>query len=57
MKLKKPNIDYSLVMEIIGVGLAGYGLYLIAPALSFIAIGSFLIWITEKEQYVNRWYL
>jgi len=49
MKLKKPNIDYSLVTEFIGVGLAGYGLYLIAPALSFIAIGSFLIWITEKE--------
>jgi hypothetical protein len=49
MKLKKPNIDYSLVTEFIGVGLLGYGLYLILPALSFIAVGAFLIYITEKE--------
>lgn len=39
----------SLVTEIVGVGLAGYGLYLVLPALSFIAVGVFLIWITEKE--------
>jgi len=47
--MKKPNIDMSLVTEIVGVGLAGYGLYLVLPALSFIAVGVFLIWITEKE--------
>jgi hypothetical protein len=47
--MKKPNIDMSLVTEIVGVGLAGYGLYLVLPALSFIAVGMFLIWITEKE--------
>lgn len=47
--MKKPNIDTSLLIEVIGVGLAGYGLYLVLPALSFIAVGLFLIWITEKE--------
>ena len=47
--MKKPKIDISLVTEIVGIGLAGYGLYLILPALSFIAVGAFLIWITEKE--------
>jgi len=47
--MKKPKIDMSLVTEIVGVGLAGYGLYLVLPALSFIAVGMFLIWITEKE--------
>lgn len=47
--MKKPKIDISLVTEIVGVGLAGYGLYLVLPALSFIAVGMFLIWITEKE--------
>jgi hypothetical protein len=49
MKLKKPNIDMSLVTEIVGVALAGYGLFLILPALSFISVGVFLIWLTEKE--------
>lgn len=47
--MKKPKIDISLATEIVGIGLAGYGLYLILPALSFIAVGAFLIWITEKE--------
>lgn len=47
--MKKPNIDYPLVTEFVGIGLMGYGLYLILPALSFIAVGAFLIYITEKE--------
>lgn len=47
--MKKPKLDISLMTEIVGVGLAGYGLYLVLPALSFIAVGMFLIWITEKE--------
>jgi len=47
--MKKPKLDISLITEVVGVGLAGYGLYLVLPALSFIAVGLFLIWITEKE--------
>jgi len=47
--MKKPNIDWSLTTEVVGVGLVGYGLFLILPALSFIAVGAFLIYITEKE--------
>lgn len=47
--MKKPKLDISLITEVTGVGLAGYGLYLVLPALSFIAVGLFLIWITEKE--------
>jgi hypothetical protein len=47
--MKKPKIDMSLVTEIAGVALAGYGLFLILPALSFIAVGVFLIYVTEKE--------
>lgn len=47
--MKKPKIDWSLITELVGIGLAGYGLYLVLPALSFIAVGLFLIWITEKN--------
>lgn len=47
MKLPKP--DMSLMTELVGLGLVGYGLFLVAPALSFIGVGLFLIWITEKE--------
>jgi len=49
MKLKKPKIDWSLTTEVIGVALASYGLVLIFPPISFIALGGFLIWATEKE--------
>ena len=49
MKLKKPKLDWSLTTEVIGVSLASYGLFLIFPPISFIALGSFLIWITEKN--------
>jgi len=57
MKTKKPNIDWSLTTEVIGVGLAAYGLFLIFPPVSFIALGGFLIWATEKEYLGNRRYL
>jgi hypothetical protein len=49
MKLKKPEIDWSLTTEVVGVTLATYGLFLIFPPISFIALGGFLIWVTEKE--------
>ena len=49
MKLKKPNIDWSLTTEVIGVSLSSYGFFLIFPPISFIALGAFLIWLTEKE--------
>lgn len=51
MKFKLPqiNIDWSLVTEVTGVTLASYGLFLIFPPISFIALGGFLIWVTEKE--------
>lgn len=50
MKLKKPKIDWSVTTEIIGVGLTTYGLFLIFPPVSFIALGSFLVWVTEKGE-------
>lgn len=49
MKAKKPEIDWSLTTEVIGVSLTTYGLFLIFPPISFIALGGFLIWVTEKE--------
>jgi hypothetical protein len=49
MKAKKPKMDWSLTTEILGVSLTTYGLFLIFPPISFIALGGFLIWVTEKE--------
>jgi len=49
MKFKLPKVDLSLLTEIVGVSLATYGLFLIFPPISFIALGAFLIYITEKE--------
>ena len=49
MKIKTPDMDWSLTTEVLGVGLASYGLFLIFPPISFIALGAFLIWVTEKE--------
>ena len=49
MKITWPKVDLSLLTEIIGVSLATYGLFLIFPPISFIALGAFLIYITEKE--------
>ena len=47
--MKKPKIDWSLLTEIAGVGLATDGLYLISMPIAFIALGTFLVYITEKE--------
>jgi uncharacterized membrane protein YpjA len=47
--MKKLRIDWSLLTEIAGVGLATYGLYLISMPIAFIALGSFLVYINEKE--------
>ncbi len=49
MKIKWPKIDWSLTTEVVGVGLAAYGLFLIFPPISFIALGGFLIWATERQ--------
>jgi hypothetical protein len=47
--MKKLKIDWSVITEITGVGLATSGLFLIFPPVSFIALGLFLVYITEKE--------
>lgn len=47
--MKKFRPDWSLLTEIAGVGLATYGLYLISMPIAFIALGVFLVYITEKE--------
>jgi len=49
MKIKWPKIDWSLITEITGVALSAYGLFLIFPPISFIALGGFLIWATERQ--------
>jgi hypothetical protein len=49
MKIKKPKIDWTLLTEIVGVSLTTYGLFLIFPPMSFIALGAFLVYVTEKE--------
>jgi hypothetical protein len=48
-KFKTPTIDWSTTTEVIGVVLVTYGIFLIFPPLSFIALGSFLVWAAEKE--------
>ncbi len=47
--MKKPKVDMTILTEVVGLGLVGYGLFLVLPALSFIVVGAFLIWVTEKE--------
>lgn len=47
--MKKLKIDWSVVTEVTGVGLTTYGLFLVFPPVSFIALGLFLVYITEKE--------
>jgi len=49
MKIKKPKIDWTLLTEVVGVSLTTYGLFLIFPPMSFIALGAFLVYVTEKE--------
>ncbi len=47
--MKKPKIDWSVLTEIAGVGLATYGIYLVDNAAVFIGLGVFLVWLVEKE--------
>lgn len=42
------RVDFSVVVEVIGVGLATAGLALFSPPVALIALGSFLVWVTEK---------
>lgn len=42
------KIDFSLVAEVIGVALVSTGLAIISLPIAMIALGSFLVWITEK---------
>jgi biopolymer transport protein ExbB/TolQ len=42
------RIDFSLIVEIIGVALVTTGLALFSPPIALIALGSFLVWATEK---------
>ena len=42
------KIDFTLIAEITGVALASVGLAMFSIPIAMIALGSFLIWITEK---------
>lgn len=42
------RFDMSLAVEIVGVALVTVGIWLVAPPLALIALGSFLVWATEK---------
>lgn len=42
------RFDMSLLVEIIGVILVAVGIALFSPPLALIALGSFLVWATEK---------
>ena len=42
------KIDFSLIAEVAGVASATAGLAMLSLPVALIALGSFLIWITEK---------
>lgn len=42
------RFDFSLAVEVVGVVLATTGLALFSPPIALIALGSFLVWATEK---------
>ncbi len=46
MKLNK--IDFSLIVEVVGISLVTSGLAMISLPAACIVLGSFLVWITEK---------
>ena len=48
MKIKLKKIDLSLIVEVVGISLVTSGLAMISLPVSFIVLGSFLVWITEK---------
>ncbi len=43
------KIDWSVIAEIVGVGLVAVGVGLVSLPLSLITVGAFLVWITEKN--------
>ena len=43
------KIDWSVIAEIIGVGLVAVGLGMISIPLALVTVGGFLVWITEKN--------
>lgn len=42
------KIDITVVTEVLGVALFAAGVAMISVPLAFIAVGTFLVWITEK---------
>jgi hypothetical protein len=42
------RFDAGLAIEIIGVALVTVGLWLFSPRFALVALGSFLVWATEK---------
>ena len=46
MKLNK--IDFSLIVEVVGISLVTSGLAMFSLPAALIVLGSFLVWITEK---------
>lgn len=50
MKLKFPKFDIALVAEISGIALITYGLSAFSFPIACIALGLFLVWVTEKAE-------
>jgi hypothetical protein len=48
MKMKLNKIDFSLIVEVVGISLVTSGLAMFSLPLSFVVLGSFLVWVTEK---------
>ncbi len=42
------KIDWAIVTEVFGVGLFAVGVAMVSVPLALIAIGAFLVWVTEK---------
>jgi hypothetical protein len=42
------KIDFSIVVEVVGVSLATTGLAMVSVPLALIVAGVFLVWVTEK---------
>ena len=43
------KIDWPVVAEVVGVGLFAVGVAMIFLPAALIAVGAFLVWITEKN--------
>ncbi len=43
------KIDWSVLAEIIGIGLVATGIALVSIPLALVTVGGFLVWITEKN--------